>query len=720
MNKEELKDSKNHLHDEHEHNSEGHFHGECCSHREHSHEHHHHEHHHHEHHHHCACCAGEEHEDEDEEEKELPRIIASLCLFVAAILIQKLPFFTFEGPIAKGNSTVYLVIRIIYLALYAASYLVSGLEVLHEALENLVHGKFFGEEFLMSVATIGAIVMGEYSEACAVMILFGIGEYLEGFAVGKSRKSIQSLVNIRPDKANVKREENIQTVNAEDVKVDEIIVVKPGERVPLDGVIVSGSSSVDTAALTGESLPRDVSVGETVLSGFVNVSGVLQVKVTKVFAESTASRVLNLVENAQEKKAKSEKFITRFAHVYTPIVCIASVALAVIPSVLLGGGSEVWRTWVYRALELLVVSCPCALVISVPLSFFAGIGSSSRRGILIKGSNYVEFLSKVKTCVFDKTGTLTKGVFAVTEVHVAPDAKFSDGKIVTEDDLITLAAHAEFYSTHPISASLKSVHHCPDCQKVSSSDLSEISGHGVKAVLDGHNILCGNLKLMQKENVIGLHECSKEDFGTLVHVSCDGVYLGHIVINDTCKENSASIVKVLKKNGVEKTVMLTGDSRQAAESVSVKLGVDEVYSELLPEDKVMKVEELIKGYEGTGKKVLFAGDGINDAPVLSRSDVGVSMGAMGSDSAIEASDVVIMDDNVLKIAEAIRLSKKIMRNVWENVAGALGVKLLIMILCALGIANMWIAVFGDVGVCMLCVLNSMRLTLGGVKPRKTL
>ena len=298
--------------------------------------------------------------------------------------------------------------------------------------------------------------------------------------------------------------------------------------------------------------------------------------------------------------------------------------------------------------------------------------------------------------------------------------KFSDGKIVTEDDLITLAAHAEFYSTHPISASLKSVHHCPDCQKVSSSDLSEISGHGVKAVLDGHNILCGNLKLMQKENVIGLHECSKEDFGTLVHVSCDGVYLGHIVINDTCKENSASIVKVLKKNGVEKTVMLTGDSRQAAESVSVKLGVDEVYSELLPEDKVMKVEELIKDYEGTGKKVLFAGDGINDAPVLSRSDVGVSMGAMGSDSAIEASDVVIMDDNVLKIAEAIRLSKKIMRNVWENVAGALGVKLLIMILCALGIANMWIAVFGDVGVCMLCVLNSMRLTLGGVKPRKTL
>lgn len=664
----------------------------------------------------CGCCHSHEdghgdHEHEHGEETSVKKIIISAVLFVLALLVHKLPLFSYEGPVAKGNATVFLVIHAAYLALYFGAYLVSGLHVLREAVEGLLHKQIFGEEFLMSVATVGAIAMGEFSEAVAVMILFQIGECLEDFAVEKSRHSIKSLMDIRPDKATVRRDGKEETVLAQDVGVGETIVVRPGERVPLDGIVVSGKSFVDTSALTGESVPREVFEQCEILSGCVNTSGVLEIKVTKPFSESTVSRVLDMVETAQNKKARSEKFITRFARVYTPVVCIIAVALAVVPSVILGGGSEVWRTWIYRALELLVVSCPCALVISVPLSFFAGIGLSSKNGILVKGSNYIEMLSQIKTVVFDKTGTLTKGVFEVTGIYPLESSGIS------RDELLAYATHAECGSNHPISLSLKTAHHCDVCETLTMEQVEELSGQGVRTVVQGKTVCAGNARLMQSQGVkdFTLLPQAQDAAGTLVHVAVDGTYCGFIVISDVEKSSSREAVAALKKCGVERTVMLTGDAAGVAQKVSENLGINKFYAELLPQDKVHRLEEELSLYEATKKRVAFVGDGINDAPVLSRSDVGIAMGALGSDSAIEAADVVIMDDNLMKISLAIRLAKKSMANVRQNLLFALGVKTLIMILCALGIANMWAAVFSDVGVTMLAVLNSMRLLWFGTR-----
>lgn len=691
----------------------------CCSHEkhhEHEHEHHHeeeHEHHHeeeHEHHHHHHH--DDDDDDEEEEEVSIPKLIIAAVLFVLGLFVEHgsslLPFAASVNP---------LIIRGTYIALYGVCFILAGLGVIKEAVENLFHGEFFGEEFLMGFATIGAICMGEFSEACAVMLLFQLGEFLEDLAVGKSRKSITDLMDIRVDTASVKSADgSIKTVAAESVKIGDIIVVKPGERIALDGKIVKGTSLADTSALTGESVPREICEGEEVFAGFVNNSSVIEIEVTKEFGESTVARVLEMVENAQSKKAKSQKFITRFAKKYTPIVCILAVCLAVIPSVIIisngFAGYEsvgaVWKTWIYRALELLVVSCPCALVISVPLSFFAGLGLASKNGILIKGSNYIELLSKANTVAFDKTGTLTKGVFVVTAVHVADESKIS------EEQLLSYAAHAEYFSNHPISKSLKTAHQeknaeCPVCLKLTDSEMEEISGHGVKCNVEGKIILAGNMRLMEKEAVQGFVPCSENDAGTIVHIAVDGWYAGHIVISDVAKEDSKSAIEKLHNTGVKNTVMLTGDSKSAAESVAALLNIDTVYSELLPQHKVEKIEELLKHNEGSGKSVVFVGDGINDAPVLTRSDVGIAMGAMGSDAAVEAADVVIMDDMPGRVADAIKISRKTIANVKQNVWFALGVKTLIMVLCATGIANMWIAVFGDVGVTLLAVLNSMRL-----------
>lgn len=714
---------------------------ECCCHHEHEHEHHdHHEHEHHEynhgHHHHHeddedGCGCGHEHghshehnHGDGEEEGSLKKLIIAALLFVLAIVFEKTRLCEFVPGFKNGQFGIgfldhgEMACRGIYLALFFASYIIVGLGVLREAVESLLHGKVFGEEFLMAIATVGALVMGEYSEAVAVMLLFQLGEFLEDIAVDKSKRSITNLMDIRPDKATVIRDGSEIEVMAQDVKIGDVIVVKPGERIPLDGKIVKGSSLVDTSALTGESVPREVIEGDEVLGGFVNNSGILEIEVSKAFGESTVSRVLEMVENAQSKKAKAAKFITRFARVYTPIVCIIAVMIAVVPSVIIigyGAGFEaygsvgaVWKTWIYRALELLVVSCPCALVISVPLSFFAGLGLASKKGILIKGSNYIEALSKTNTVAFDKTGTLTKGVFVVTGVHVVDENK------VSKDELVSYATHAEYYSNHPISRSLKNVHHCNKCDELKGDLMEEISGHGVKCNIEGKIILAGNMRLMEKENVQGYVPCSETDAGTIVHVAVDGWYAGHIVISDVEKEDAIDAIKKLHNVGVKKAVMLTGDSESAAVAAAKKIGVDEVFHSLLPQDKVTKIEELLKANVGTKNAVAFVGDGINDAPVLSRSDVGIAMGGMGSDAAIEAADVVIMDDMPTKVSEAVKVAKKTMLNVKENVIFALTVKTLIMVLCACGIANMWIAVFGDVGVTMIAVLNAMRL-LAGVK-----
>ena len=734
---EEVEDCSLHEHDEHEHE-----HHHEHEHEHHHDEHHHDEHHHDEHHHHHehddddeCCCHHHHHDDDDEDEDEdegccchhhhghehnhdeeeggLPKIIVAAVLFVLAILLEKLPVFALAGPVCGGNEKIYLALRIVFMALYFVSYVLVGKHVIVEAVEGLVHGSVFNEEFLMALATVGAIVMGEYSEAVAVMILFQLGEYLEGLAMDRSRRSIKNLLDIRPDKANVKKNGEIIECMAEDVKVGDVIVVKPGERVPLDGVVLSGKSFVDTSALSGESVPREIFEGDEILSGFVNTSGVLEVQVKKSFGESTVSRVLKLVEKAQSKKAKSEKFISRFAKVYTPLVCLVALLVAVIPPlVLMFGGRAVdgmWKTWIYRALEILVVSCPCALVISVPLSFFAGIGLASEKGILIKGSNYIEMLKNAGTAVFDKTGTLTKGVFEVTDVHLASPDKMD------RDTLIALATHAEYYSEHPISRSLKKIHHCDECDNLKIDSTEEIRGQGIRCTLDGKTVLAGNMKLMENQDVSGIVECHENDGGTIIHVALDGIYMGHIIISDVAKDDAVTLSSDLKKLGVKKTVMLTGDSKSAADAAAKSLGIDSYYAELMPDDKVSKVEELIAENKGSGKTLIFVGDGINDAPVLSRSDVGIAMGGMGSDAAIEAADVVIMDDKPGKIASAIRVCRKTMGTVWQNVIFSLGVKTAIMVLCALGIANMWLAVFGDVGVTMLAVLNAMRLLWGGRK-----
>ena len=604
------------------------------------------------------------------QKRSLDTILIAAALFIVALLLPV------EG--------------IWELLIYLIPYGVIGWRVIWKAIKNISRGQIFDENFLMGVASIGAMCAGEYKEAVAVMLFYQVGELFESCAVGKSRRSIAALMDIRPDVAHVERDGALITVDPEEVEIGERIVIQPGERVPLDGEVIEGASTLDTAALTGESVPREIHPGEDVISGCINLSGVLHVRVNKRFGESTVARILELVENASSNKAKSENFITKFARWYTPAVCLSALLLAVVPSLITGD----WGEWVSRALIFLVVSCPCALVISVPLSFFGGIGGASANGILIKGGNFVETLAQVDTVVFDKTGTLTQGNFEVTAIH--PEK-------VPEQELLEIAALAENYSTHPISASLKRAFGMPlDESRI--SDVEELSGKGVIATVDGKNVAVGNGRLMQYVGV-DWHEC--ENSGTIVHVAADGTYMGHIVISDMLKPQSKAAIQALKDCGVKQSVMLTGDRKDVAEAVARELGVDQVHSELLPADKVAQVEKLL-AHQQKGEKLAFVGDGIIDAPVLSRADVGVAMGALGSDAAIEAADVVLMDDNPEKIATAIRISKRTLTIVHQNIVFALGVKFIVLILSALGLGTMWIAVFADVGVSVLAILNAMR------------
>ena len=592
---------------------------------------------------------------------------------------------------------------ILRFTLYLAVYLVIGYDILKKAGRGILNRRMFDENFLMAVATIGAFALavysksGDYNEAIAVMLFYQIGELFQSYAVGKSRRNISALMDIRPDYANVECDGKLEKRDPAEVGIGSIIVVQPGEKVPLDGIVVEGSSSLNTSALTGESLPRDVRQGEEVISGCINMTGVLKVRTTKQFEESTVSKILELVENSGSRKSKSEHFISKFAKVYTPAVCYGALALALLPPVIemvfLGQAAQ-WGVWIYRALTFLVISCPCALVISIPLSFFAGIGGASKAGVLIKGSNYMETLSQTKYVMFDKTGTLTKGAFEVSAVH---------HNELEEEKLLEYAALAECASSHPISKSLQKAYG-KEIDRNRVSDIREISGHGITAVVDGHEVAAGNDKLMKK---LGLkyHECHTA--GTIIHMAIDKKYAGHIVISDVVKEHSKEAVAELKKAGIKKTVMLTGDSRKAAEQTAKTLGIDQVYSELLPGDKVQKVEELLLEKEGK-EKLVFVGDGINDAPVLTRADIGIAMGAMGSDAAIEAADVVLMDDDPLKISKAIKISQKCLRIVYQNIIFALAIKFACLGLGALGIANMWFAIFADVGVMIIAVLNAVR------------
>ncbi len=591
---------------------------------------------------------------------------------------------------------------VLQLALYLVAYLVIGYDILKKAWRGILNRQVFDENFLMAVATVGAFALaivsrsGDYVEAIAVMLFYQIGELFQSYAVGKSRRNISALMDIRPDYANIERDGQLEKVDPDEVEIGSVIVVQPGEKVPLDGVILSGASSLNTSALTGESLPRDAKTGDEVISGCINMTGVLRIQTTKAFGESTVSKILELVEDSSSHKSKSENFISKFARVYTPAVCYGALALAVLPPVvrLMLGHPAQWGDWIYRALTFLVISCPCALVISIPLSFFAGIGGASKEGVLIKGSNYLETLSQVKTVVFDKTGTLTQGVFEVSGVHHSE---------MENEKLLEYAALAECASSHPISKSLQRAYgKAIDRDRV--RDIQEISGKGVSAVVDGHAVLAGNDKLMALRGIpfIGCHSV-----GTIIHIAIDGQYAGHIVISDVVKPHAKEAIERLKHAGVEKTVMLTGDSRRVADQVAGALGVDEVHSELLPADKVAQVEKLLAG-KGGKDKLAFVGDGINDAPVLSRADIGIAMGAMGSDAAIEAADVVLMDDDPLKIAKAIRISRKCIGIVYQNIVFALAVKFACLALGALGLANMWAAIFADVGVMVLAVLNAIR------------
>ena len=618
------------------------------------------------------------------------RIILAVALFAVIMVVDK------TGLLAQlfGTMAVYVAF-----VLYLIPFAVAGHDVVRKAVRNIMHGEAFDEAFLMTVATIGAFATilfpdteSQAAEGCAVMLFYQVGELFQGYAVGKSRKSISAMMDIAPDYANIEQDGELVEVDPDEVQVGDIIVVKPGERVPIDGVVTEGASQLDTAALTGESVPRHVEVGAEVISGCINMTGMLHIRTTKPFGESTVSRILELVENASEKKAKTENFITRFARVYTPVVVFAALALAIIPPIL---GMGPWTDWVMRGLTFLVVSCPCALVISVPLSFFGGIGGASKIGVLVKGSNYLELLSKVDTVVFDKTGTLTSGTFNVVAVH--PE----EG--VDPDYVLSNAAYAEAFSDHPIAVSIKRAY-SGDIDRDKIRDVREESGHGVQATVNEHVVCVGNDKLMA-EHGTSWHECDLT--GTILHVSIDGAYAGHIVIADVVKDDAAETIQGLHEAGVKKCVMLTGDRRDVAEAVGKKLGLDEVHAQLLPEDKVNEVERLLRN-EPEGRKLAFVGDGINDAPVLMRADVGIAMGAMGSDAAIEAADVVLMDDKPSKIARAMRVARKTMRIVWQNIVFALGVKILILVLAALGIANMWLAVFGDVGVAIIAILNAMR------------
>lgn len=580
--------------------------------------------------------------------------------------------------------------------LFMIPYLVIGYDILKKAFKGILNKQVFDENFLMAVATVGAILLGDYSEGVAVMLFYQIGELFQSYAVGKSRRNISELMDIRPDYANIEKDGTLEQVDPDEVEIGTIIVVQPGEKVPIDGVITEGTSTLNTSALTGESLPRDAKAGDEVISGCINMTGLLKIRTTKEFGESTVSKILELVENSSSRKSKSENFISKFAKYYTPAVCYGAIALALIPPIvlLIMGKPAVWGDWIYRALTFLVISCPCALVISIPLSFFAGIGGASNQGILVKGSNYLETLAQTKYVVFDKTGTMTQGVFEVSGIH---HNEMSDEK------LLEYAALAECYSSHPISKSLQKAYGKPiDRNRV--TDIEEISGNGVIAKVDGISVAAGNTKLM---NRLGIAYQDCHHVGTVVHMAIDGKYAGHILISDIIKPHAKEAIAELKKAGISKTVMLTGDSKRVADQVAEELGIQEVYSELLPADKVSRVEELLN-QKSEKDKLAFVGDGINDAPVLSRADIGIAMGALGSDAAIEAADIVLMDDDPLKISKAIKIARKCIRIVYENIYFAIGIKILCLILGALGIANMWAAIFADVGVMILAVLNAIR------------
>ena len=619
------------------------------------------------------------------------RILAASVLL---LVLQLLAADTFDRLGASG--------RWIRLVCYLADYFIIGYDILRKAFKGIRNGQIFDENFLMAVATLGALALavyenGDYLEAIAVMLFYQVGEWFQSYAVGRSRRNISDLMDIRPDYANIENNGKLEQVDPDEVEIGSVIVVQPGEKVPIDGIVVEGSSTLNTAALTGESLPREAKSGDEIISGCINMTGLLKIRTTKEFGESTVSKILDLVENASSRKSKSEDFISRFAKIYTPAVCYAALALAILPPLIriLGLGLDAdWETWIYRALTFLVASCPCALVISIPLSFFAGIGGASKAGVLVKGSNYLETLSQTQIVVFDKTGTLTQGVFEVNGIH---HNKIEDAK------LVEYAALAESASSHPISKSLQKAYG-KEIDRSRVSDIQEISGNGVIAKVDGVTVAAGNDKLMNRLNIKAI-PC--HSVGTIIHIAIDGKYAGHIVISDIVKPHSKGAIQALKKAGVSKTVMLTGDSRKVADQVASSLGIDQVYSELLPADKVEKVEELLN--EKSDKaKLAFVGDGINDAPVLGRADIGIAMGAMGSDAAIEAADIVLMDDDPMQIAKAIKISRKCLGIVYQNIVVAIGIKLICLVLVALGFANMWLAVFADVGVMILAVFNAIR------------
>lgn len=681
---------------EHEHN-----HNEDCPPctNKHNHEHEHHHEHEHCHEEGCSCghSHGHSHEHEEEHELSVKALIVAAILYVLGMVSEHLPLGNFGL-----NETICEAIPMI---LWCIAYIIAGKGIIIGAIKNIMHGEFMDELFLMAVSSIGAIILGKFEEATAIMVLYQVGEKFEDFAVDKSRDSIEEISKLRPDHATLKVGEETKEVSPDEVETDSIIVVKPGDRIPIDGIITDGDSFIDTSALTGESIPRHVTIGDEVLSGSINQQGVLEIRTTKHAGESALSRILELVENATENKTKSEQFVSRFAKVYTPIVVYAAMALVIIPSVFIGftkgdwTWASNWSVWFYRALMFLVVSCPCALVISIPLAFCGGITACARKGILIKGSIYLEALAKTKAAVFDKTGTLTKGNFVVTHIH-------STDESITETELLALATHTEMFSTHPISASLKAAHHDKCCDEVKLENVEEITSKGIKAIVNGKEVLAGNTRLMDQFN-IEYNECVEHQDGTVIHVACNGKYAGHIVISDEIKEDSQETVEALKKIGVENVVMLTGDNERAAHTVAAKLGLHKTYSQLLSADKLAKVEELIKDLKkGT---LIFVGDGVNDAPVLARADAGIAMGAMGSDAAVEAADIIIMEDKPSKIIDGIKYSRRALNIVYQNIIGSISIKTIILILSALGISNMWLAVFGDVGVTILCVLNSIRL-----------
>ena len=634
------------------------------------------------------------------QKKVLKRIIIAAVLMVVFGLIPEsiLPEISIQEAVAETSSVLILkaVIRFI---LFMIPYIVIGYDILKKAFKGIKNKQVFDENFLMAVATVGAIALGDYKEGVAVMLFYQIGELFQSYAVGKSRRSISELMDIRPDYANIEHDGQVVKATPDEVKIGDIIIVKPGEKIPIDGIITEGEASLDTSALTGESVPRSVHAGDEVISGCINNSGVLKIRTTKEFSESTVSKILDLVENASSKKSKSENFISKFARYYTPIVCYLALALAVIPpvvSLVIGINPNVSQ-WIYRAFTFLVISCPCALVISIPLTFFAGIGGASRAGVLVKGSNYLEALSRAKVVAMDKTGTLTKGVFQVTEIKTADDS-------IDKDTLLKYAAYAENFSSHPISISIKNAYG-KEIEQSLVSDVKEIAGHGVTVTFEGNEISVGNSKLM---NSLGIDYEKSPLNGTVCHVSLNKAYAGYILISDVIKETSKSAIAAMKSAGIVKTVMLTGDAKAAADSIAAELGITEVHSELLPADKVNIVEKLLSEKNSDDDKLIFVGDGINDAPVLSRADIGIAMGALGSDAAIEAADVVLMDDDPVKIPLAVEISRKCMRIVYENIYFAIIIKVLCLALGAVGIANMWIAIFADVGVMVIAVLNAIR------------